>query len=133
MKYTVGENQLFDLIYKYLDELFTDSDIYWEWSDGYEGIIAGFIASNAHGEYNTLFEWIDKKYYEDLKKEGSNPTLFNKWLDLAPILTTGEVDEGGFLERMYSMFSDHWKPVFEQWFKDNYGDEFPVKTFVFFK
>jgi hypothetical protein len=131
MEYLIKEKQLFDIIYKFIDNMLTEDNI--EYQDGYnydtgkwdENLLNFFgdkYLNNKQDDW--YFEYVRKEYYERLYGHDS---VKKKWLDKSPLL---EVMEHNFNYKLTVLFGDYWKPVFEQWFKDKYP-ELPVKTFIF--
>ena len=132
MEYTIAQNRLIEVVYKYLDETFEHGDMYWEWAEDYQDLIAGFTAKpSPDDDYATLFEYIKKEYYEGLLENNPEHELAKKWINKAPVLTFNEVDDSNFMSKLDTLFGNYWKPAFEKWFTDTYGDKFPVKTFYY--
>ena len=65
----------------------------------------------------TIFRWYNKKYWD-----GDSP-LVKRRRDESPMLVFESYSD---MDRLDSMFGEHWKPAFKQWFYDNFG--FEIKT-----
>ncbi len=40
------------------------------------------------------------------------------------------IENENFVSHLNSMFQDKWKPVFKEWFKENFGEE--IRTIDFY-
>jgi hypothetical protein len=90
MKYIITENRLNKVVVLFLEHLFKDG-IYNESSFNYEtetmdeNIIMFYDDDyKNHIEYEPLFEYIFKEYYEGLDPE-TNINMINRWADKAPV------------------------------------------------
>jgi hypothetical protein len=75
-------------------------------------------------EYEPLFEYIFKEYYDNLDAE-TQFTLINRWGESAPVI---EILRKELIETLNSQFGNSWKPGFKIWFEKTF--ELPVKTIV---
>jgi len=137
MKYIIEDKQLFDAIYKFIDNMFVEDDLNWNYEDDYDSeesnknIIEFSGEKYDEGETDyKYFIYIKREYYEGFINNGSEFDIefARGWIDKAPLLdsTTGNL----WRDKLNTWFGEFWKPVFEQWFKDKYPN-FPVKTFMY--
>ena len=114
MKFIITENKLKPIIKDYLDSFYDVDNInytaYFD-DDGNETDLAYRFYYGDFGEDDEVFQLYNKNYWTD-------PDDFR--VELSPILF---VESYGALTKM---FGDRWKPIFKQWFKENFG--FDVKT-----
>lgn len=111
MKYVINENRLEQLIRNYFDDNFlgmsmnSDDNLYGE------KCFVHFYKPN----YETMFHLYNKCYYDDWGLYDKNyPTLrFNNYSDFYAL---------------NSYFGNLWKPIFKEWFYENYN--FEVKTII---
>jgi len=134
MKYIIEDKQLFDAIYKFIDNMLTEDNI--RYQDGYnydtdksdENLLNFYGDKYSDNEQNDwYFEYVRKEYYENLGKHKWENSIKEKWLDKSPLL---ELMDTEFMSKLDGFFGSFWKPVFEQWFRDKYP-HLPVKTFVY--
>lgn len=125
MKYVITESKLNYAIYDYIDNLFHDgkkiemvkntrTD-----DDTLDDVEVARAYDFFHKGEDELFTWTGREYYERLY----NKSVWNKWLELAPIL---EILDYRKLDTLNNMFGDLWRPIFIKWFEDNFL--LPVKT-----
>ena len=137
MKYIIEDKQLFQVIYNFIDDMFVEDDLNWNYEEDYDteeynkNVIEFSGEKYDEGETDDkYFIYIRKEYYEKLKKRdnASDLEFIAEWIDKAPILdsTSGR----WWCDKLNNFFGEFWKPVFEQWFEDRYPD-FPVKTFMY--
>ena len=126
MKYIITENRLNRVVVLFLEHLFKDG-IYNESSFNYEtessdeNLIMFYDDDyKNHIEYEPLFEYIFKEYYDNLDKETQNI-----WGESAPVI---EILRNDLIETLNSHFGNEWKPGFKMWFEKTF--ELPVKTIV---
>lgn len=134
MRYIIKDKQLFDTIYKFIDDMLTEDNIRFQFGHNYdtdevdENILCFFgdkYSDNEQDDY--YFEYVKIEYYENLtgRREWEN-SIRERWLEKSPLV---EVMDRNFEDKLTGFFSHFWKPVFEQWFRDKYP-ELPVKTFL---
>jgi len=135
MKYIIEDKQLFDAIYKFIDNMLTEDNIRYQHGYNYDTDKSDENLLNFYGDkYNSneqddwYFEYVSREFYENLTfgREWEN-IIKEKWLDKSPVL---EFMDTEFMSKLDGFFSSFWKPVFEQWFRDKYP-HLPVKTFVY--
>jgi len=138
MKYIIEDKQLFQVIYKFIDDMFVEDDLNWNYEEDYdngeynENVIEFSGEKYDEGETDDkYFVYIRKEYYEELKKRGNlgDYDFIAEWINKAPILD-GSLGSTWWRDKLNNFFGEFWKPVFEQWFSDRYPD-FPVKTFMY--
>lgn len=131
MKYIITENRLNRVVVLFLEHLFKDG-IYNESSFNYEtesrdeNLIMFYDDDYKNNiEYQPLFEYIFKEYYDNLDKE-TQFNMINRWGESAPVI---EILRNDLIETLNSHFGNHqWKPGFKMWFEKTF--ELPVKTIV---
>ena len=122
MKVIITENRLNDFILKYIEEKYPVDEI--NHTEGYDDLGNPDDSSYTFyvGDYDeaeTLFRWYSKDYWE------GDSVAARLRAEESPILSFDDWDNYHHLD---SMFNEHWKPVFKQWFYDNFGLE--IKTIV---
>ena len=129
MKYILEDKQLLDLICKFINNELYDDNLDWEYDINYDTEelnrnIINFYGDKYRGgdQDEWSFTYVKKEYYDTDEGKEIAPI----WADKAPLL---EIVNYEFPAKMNSFFADYWKPAFEKWFTDTYGDKFPVKTF----
>ena len=137
MKYIIEDKQLFDVIYKFIDDMFVEDNLNWNYEEDYDteeynkNVIEFSGEKYDEGETDDkYFVYIRKEYYEELKKRGNlgDYDFIADWINKAPILD-GSLGTW-WRDKLNNFFGEFWKPVFEQWFSDRYPN-FPVKTFMY--
>jgi hypothetical protein len=135
MKYIIEDKQLFDAIYKFIDNMLTEDNIRYQHGYNYDTDKSDENLLNFYGDkYSNneqddwYFEYVSREFYENLTfgREWEN-TIKEKWLNKSPVL---EFMDTEFISKLDGFFSSFWKPVFEQWFRDKFP-HLPVKTFVY--
>ena len=135
MRYIINENKVHLAIYKYIDNLFTEDNISYDYGYNYDTDKTDKNILNFFGDKYTnneqddwYFEYVKKEWYENISDDDNEKNEFkNKWLEKSPLLEILDIE---FPEKMTSMFGSYWKPIFEKWFKDTYP-QFPDKTFIY--
>lgn len=132
MKYIIDDKQLFDAIYKFIDDMLTEDNIKYQRgynydTDKYDENLLNFYGDkySDNEQDDWYFEYVSKEYYENLDRRDLDIT--KRWLDKSPLLELMDIK---FMSKLDGFFSSFWKPVFEQWFRDKYP-HLPVKTFVY--
>jgi len=132
MKYIIEDKQLFDAIYKFIDNMLTEDNIRYQYGYNYDTDKTDENLLNFYGDkYSNneqddwYFEYVSRDYYENLGERDLDIT--KKWLHKSPLLELMDIE---FMLKLDGFFSSFWKPVFEQWFRDKYP-HLPVKTFVY--
>lgn len=127
--------ELFNAIYKFIDEEFVNDDLAWEYdinpdTEGYEKNIVNFYGEKYVEGYQNdwYFIYVKKEYYEHLR-DFEDAEFSKKWIDKSPLL---DFTDHEMQNKLNGLFNDLWKPVFEKWFSEHYP-EFPVKTFIYKK
>ena len=122
MKVIISENRLNDFILKYIEEKYPADEINYE--EGYDDYgnpddssYTFYVGDYDDGE--TLFRWYSKDYWEG----GSDDAKLRA--EESPILSFEDWDS---FQQLSTMFNEYWKPVFKQWFYDNFG--LKVKTII---
>ena len=130
MKYIITENRLNRVVVLFLEHLFKDG-IYNESSFNYEtesrdeNLIMFYDDDYKNNiEYQPLFEYIFKEYYDNLDKE-TQFNMINRWGESAPVI---EILRNDLIETLNSQFGNQWKTGFKMWFEKTF--ELPVKTIV---
>jgi hypothetical protein len=131
MKYIITENRLNNLVVKFLEHMFKDK-IYNESSFNYdtegrdENLIMFYDDDYKNNiQYEPLFEYIFKEYYDNLDAE-TQFNMINRWGESAPLI---EIIRNDLVETLNSTFGrGEWKPGFKIWFEKTF--ELPVKTIV---
>ena len=133
MKYIIEDKQLFDAIYKFIDNMLTEDNIRYQHGHNYDTDKSDENLLNFYGDKYSdneqddwYFEYVSREYYENLTSRRDWETK-EKWLDKSPLL---ELIDTEFMSKLDGFFSSFWKPVFEQWFRDKYP-HLPVKTFIY--
>ena len=129
MKYIITENRLNKVVVLFLEHLFKDGiyKVLWneaETPEENENIIVFYDDDYKNNiEFEPLFEYIFKEYYESLDPE-SNINMINNWAEKAPLI---EIIRNDLVETLNSTFGrGEWKPGFKIWFEKTF--ELPVKT-----
>jgi hypothetical protein len=134
MKYIIEDKQLFNAIYKFIDNDLVEDGISWEYEEAYddddgtnENIIE-FIGNKYSSDVidEKYFTYIRREYYEYVMK--SEPEFARDWIDIAPLLDLNPCR--WWCDKLNGYFGEYWKPVFEQWFSDKFPD-FDVKSFMY--
>jgi hypothetical protein len=131
MKYIITENRLNKVVVLFLEHLFKDGIYKDLWIDSEtneenENIIMFYDDDYKNNiEYEPLFEYIFKEYYDNLDTE-TQFTMINRWSNNAPVV---EILRNDFVETLNSTFGiGEWKPGFKIWFEKTF--ELPIKTIV---
>jgi hypothetical protein len=131
MKVIITESKLDDVIYNYIDELFTaengNNEIHklesLSASDELNKPIEGayeFVNDDYYEhDQEYLFTWTGKKYYENHAHQSFGARL----IDEAPIV---EINDDNKVRNLDSYFGNLWRPVFIKWFQDKVN--LPIKT-----
>jgi len=124
MKFTITENKINELILKHINSMFDVDNIGWtpgldDWGNEVDYATEFYTDDYEWGdsEGNTQFRWYSEDYWNsDEGRDGSwdNHELINN----SPILEFADDDK---LEQLNSIFGDRWKPVFIDWFLDNFN------------
>lgn len=123
MKYLITENKLNDIIHNFIDNYYDVNEIHSNPFHDEDGNPTDVAIEYYLGDYQGEFE-------EDLFR------LYNEgyWLDtddfrkkLSPILM---IEDNDFVYNLNSMFQDKWKPVFKEWFEQNFGEK--IKTIDYY-
>jgi hypothetical protein len=129
MKYIINESKINKIIYNFIDDYYDFNNIsfthpYEYDDDGYENEDENII-DYYYGDYqgiddsDFIFTYYSYEYYSsDIPSE-------NIHKEKAPIL---EIRDDEIIERLNALFGMMWKPIFKQWFIDNFN--LPVKTIV---
>jgi len=133
MKYIIEDKQLFDAIYKFIDDDLVEDNLSWNYEEENDDEelnkqIVSFVGNKYINDEidERYFTYITKKYYEILMK--TEPEFVRDWINIAPLLDLNPCR--WWCDKMNTLFSDYWKPAFEQWFRDRYPN-FKVKTFTY--
>lgn len=123
MKVIIAENRLNDFILKYIEEKYPVDEI--NHTEGYDDLGNPDDSSYTFyvGDYDdaeTLFRWYSKDYWE-----GPDESTVDYRIKQSPLLA---FEDSRDAEKFDSLFNEYWKPVFKQWFYDNFGLE--VKTII---
>jgi hypothetical protein len=134
MKYIIEDKQLFDAIYKFIDNMLTEDNIRYDYGYNYDTDKTDENLLNFYGDKYSdnkqddwYFEYVRREYYENLDEHKLENSIKDKWLDKSPLLELMDIK---FMSKLDGFFSSFWKPVFEQWFRDKFP-HLPVKTFVY--
>lgn len=137
MKYIIEDKQLFDAIYKFIDNMFVEDNLNWNYEEDYDteeynkNVIEFSGEKYDEGETDDkYFVYIRTEYYEKIKKRSNIGDLefIADWIDKSPIL---DCSLGRWwCDKLSGFFGEFWKPVFEQWFADKFPD-FDVKSFMY--
>lgn len=133
MKYIITNNQLFDSIYSYIDSSLNEYNTL-TYSSGFDYDVDDYVADlewfYIEGEDDWVFEYVHPEYWINKPKlnHRTDDWLKSK-LEMSPMLEFSQ--SFWFLDRMNSIFGDIWKPVFEQWFTNNFPELPKPKTFVY--
>jgi hypothetical protein len=106
MKYIITENRLNKVVVLFLEHLFKDGIYKDLWIDSEtneenENLIMFYDDDYKNNiEYEPLFEYIFKEYYDNLDAE-TQFTLINRWGDKAPVV---EILRNDFVETLNSTF-----------------------------
>jgi hypothetical protein len=139
MKYVIEDKQLFNLIYNFIDDIFVEDNLNWNYEEDYhseeynKNIIEFSGEKYDEGEIDDkYFIYIKREYYEGFINNGSeyDVEFATNWIDKAPLLDITSGSGKWWCEKLNNFFGEFWKPVFEQWFTDRYPD-FSVKTFMY--
>jgi|694.fasta_scaffold38640_7 hypothetical protein len=132
MKYIITESKLDQIIYDYLDELFTskdgDTELYKIPSideNGDDHVGSYDIVNNDYYERDGdhLVTWTDKEYYESIHPEYITKDEMEKQSKMCPVV---EIRDFPIVRQLKGYFGDLWIPVFGRWFTDKTG--LPIKT-----
>lgn len=130
MKYIITENRLNRVVVLFLEHLFKDGiyKVLWidsETNEENENIIMFYDDDYKNNiEYEPLFEYIFKEYYEELDI-GTQFNMINRFAESAPLI---EITRNELIETLNSQFGNQWIPGFKMWFEKTF--ELPVKTIV---
>ena len=133
MKYVLTNKQLFDSIYSYIDSSLNEDDTL-TYSEGFDYDIDDYVSDlewfYIEGEDDWVFEYIHPEYWNGKARKKHRPADWLKSkLEMSPILEFSQ--SFWFLDEMNNMFGDIWKPVFEQWFVDNFPELPAPKTYLY--
>lgn len=133
MKYIITNNQLFDSIYSYIDSTLNEYNSL-TYSSGFDYDVDDYVSDlewfYIEGEDDWVFEYIHPEYWNGKARKNHRPESWLKHkIETSPILEFSQ--SFWFLDRMNSIFGDVWKPVFEQWFTNNFPELPKVKTFLY--
>ena len=126
MKVIITENRLNDFILKYIEEKYPVDKI--NYTEGYDddgnpddsSYIFYFEDYDSDVDDGTIFRWYSKDYWD-----GPDESTVDYRIKQSPLLV---FEDSRDAEKFDSLFNEHWKPVFKQWFYDNFGLE--IKTIV---
>jgi len=116
MKYLIQESRLKSLIIDYLNSTFPVDEINWNNDYDEDGNDDYCAASFYKGDYidgETQFRWYDECYWNRVTDEWRKKDL----MDNSPIL---EFEDEIKLKALNGYFGDAWKPVFREWFMENF-------------
>ncbi len=121
MRFVISENRLNDIILNFINNYYDVDEIHSSPFHDEDG-----NPTNKAIEYY-LGDWGDGEEIFRLYNESYwiNPGDFRK--ELSPILM---IENENFVSHLNSMFQDKWKPVFKEWFKENFGEE--IRTIDFY-
>lgn len=112
MKFIISENKLESSIKKFFDSFFRPNEIHFtEMDDSFT------VFEFYYGDYSDeeiIFRLYQKDFWED-------PVDFR--FELSPILF---FEPYGHYETLNDHFGELWKPIFKEWFKENF--DFDIKT-----
>ena len=124
MKIVITENKVFNVIYRYINNIIDTSDIDWvygpnedeDYPDNENFLIFYKGGTWAGEDYSDIvFYYFTADYYSD---EPSG----NLFKEASPILDVLEK----YGEKLDSMFGKHWREPMKKWFEDKFN--LPVKT-----
>jgi hypothetical protein len=117
MKYIITEDKLRDVIYNYINNYYDVDEIH---------------SNPIHDEDGQPLDTAEEFYVGDYSDDEFVFTLYQKnyWTsshdfrkELSPILM---IENENFASYLNSMFGERWKPIFKEWFEENFGKE--IKT-----
>ena len=123
MKYIITEDKLRDVIYNYINNYYDVDEIHSNQFHDEDGNPTDAAIEYYLGDYNGDFE--EEVFYLYNESYWTNPDDFRK--KLSPILM---IEDENFASYLNSMFGERWKPVFKEWFEENFGEE--IKTIDFY-
>ena len=121
MRFVISENRLNDIILNFINNYYDVDEIHsnpFHDEDGNPTNDAIEYYLGDWGDGEEVFRLYNESYW-------TNPDDFRK--KLSPILM---IENEDFISHLNSMFQDKWKPVFKEWFKENFGEE--IKTIDFY-
>lgn len=129
MKFIISENRIDEHILNYINSKYDVDNINWTNYVDDNGNETDSAVLFYYGDFNddeTVFRWYNKDYWEeDIKyyEDDKNINYINSLIDKSPILMFESENDYNSFE---GLFSHLWKPVFINWFEENFG--LPVKT-----
>ena len=121
MRFVISENRLNDIILNFINNYYDVDEIHSIPFHDEDGNPTNKAIEYYLGDYSDdefVFTLYQKNYWtssHDFRKE------------LSPILM---IENENFVSHLNSMFQDKWKPVFKEWFKENFGEE--IRTIDFY-
>lgn len=137
MKYVIGNTQLFNLIYDYIDNILRvegkiKDNIGYDYTRGEETWDLVWFQIDEDMEFSDdwIFEytkdtWYTRKFNGKTREQDE---FTNIWSPKTPLLSFNS--DSSVRRRFDTMFNDLWHSVFEHWFTDSFPN-YPVKTFLF--
>ena len=116
MKYIISEDRINNFIIKYLNDNFGDLN----WTNPYNDCAATFYVGDFDDDDDVVFRIYEKCWW----KVAWSPSVKDSLIEKSPILSFSNDSD---YDTLNAYFGDMWKPIFKQWFKENYG--FDIKTF----
>ena len=119
MKLIITENRLHDLILNYIEDAYPVDGI--NYTEGYDDDgnpdDSSYIFYFGDYDYDegdgTIFRWYGKDYWD-----GDDTEILRHRIEQSPML---HFEDSRDSEKLDGLFGDNWKPVFKEWFKENFG------------
>ena len=114
MRFVISENRLNDIILNFINNYYDVDEIHsnpFHDEDGNPTNDGIEYYTGNWGDGEEAFRLYNKNYWvnqDDFRKK------------LSPLLM---IENDDFVHNLNSMFQDKWKPVFKEWFEENFGEE----------
>lgn len=89
-------------------------------TDAFDFVKSDYYDDN--GDREPIFTWTGKEYYKTIYAQGDITKY--EYERLVPESPFVEIMDGDISDSLNGYFSDLWRPVFKQWFKDKTGMDY---------
>ena len=125
MKYIISESKLNDFILKYIEGMFPVYEINYTENEDDDGNPDDSSYVFYFGDYDDedgeiIFRWYGKDYWD-----GDDTEILRHRIEQSPML---HFEDSRDSEKLDSLFGNNWKPIFKEWFKENFGLD--IKTIL---
>jgi len=121
MNYLITENKLNNIILNFINNYYDVNEINYNPLHDDDGNPTNDAIEYYIGDYlesDEVFRLYNKTYW--LKPDDYR-------IELSPMLM---IEDDNFVTNLNSMFGDRWKPIFKDWFEENFGEK--VKTIDYY-